>query len=218
MQLAAVFRAAFGHYYRVHGICVGGAKEIPKVFFRRMPLSPSLDIFGLDRQVGLARRPLWNKQARLADHIAATMMMARNSDERLHVKMPLVRFYQLIWSTDAEMQLLAVTRDLLRDEAMRIKDNLDTDGRKRRALTPKETTTTASQFSRKRPRDGPCIFGHENTSGRDNRRRPRWNAVPRPSPWLDIEVGSTLCQACYEHMLRSRASGVYTRPNGRPPE
>ena len=58
LQAASVMRSAFYHFYRIHGLQVNGKLQHHLEFFRRMPIPPALDNFGLPRQSGLARRPL----------------------------------------------------------------------------------------------------------------------------------------------------------------
>ena len=74
--------------------------------------------------------------------------------------------------------------------------------------------------SKSRPRHGPCIFGCNATSLRDNRYRPRWNCS-NPC-WDDIPHGSTMCQKCYVKRTKAdktKGDESENKPRrGRPPK
>ena len=125
------------------------------------------------------------------------LVKAKGDPLILHAPIPNRRNYKYLCIINKEEQLLASSADLI---------GLAIDGRKR--LLNTTIAQPPQAHSRRRPQVGPCIFGHAQTSARDNRRRPRWNAVPSPSPWEGIRLGKAICQRCYEFMLRHSGTAV----------
>ena len=123
------------------------------------------------------------------------------------------RAYRATWIPDCATQALAREQEAYESSRALIKlaqqDRLDINLNKRKP-TQGQVEVPQQQHSKKRPRNGPCAWGHQHTSGVDNRRRPRWSTNPRPSPWTHIPSGATLCQKCYQLAIRHRRQGTTT--------
>ena len=170
-------------------------------YFRKMNIVASLDVFGLVRQSGLARRPIWKTLREMQKYIAAVSIFAKSRKEELHHRMPKIAQCTILWRPNTEVQCLAASSDLIEQRIQEAKvrktDVLNTVSDKCKTLIDLQHGNT-DQHSRRRPKVGPCCFGHLSTSGRDNKRKVRWNAVPRPSPWPNIAAGSSICQKMLE--------------------
>ena len=65
----------------------------------------------------------------------------------------------------------------------------------------------ASTSAKRKARQGPCIFGCLQSSGK-SRGKEQWFSVPAPSPWPGVDPGATLCRKCHNWARTAKRARV----------
>ena len=218
-----IFRRLWQSVLKHCGLIHNRSEVSPKVFFSYRDAVPSLDSFGISRQSGFMRAPLWNFLPGLANNIAGALVKLAREPSIMSSLLPPTYIIKPIWCATSVNALLALSFDLIQARSAEtgmlakgavskrafIRDNLESNRCRKPHVIPR--VSVSSKLSGKRLRTGPCFFGHSTTSGKDRMRNERWNVCPAISPWPSlVSPGDTLCQRCYQLHLRCKARGIPT--------
>ena len=168
-------------------------------------------MLGALRAHGIRRRMIIQKHPDLPIQVAAIFVSAnqRATDPKntgVDVRIP--RLQQGVWRPDPLEQVALMCEDFAKRNKGLTKD--------KPTLRPTPPPPTQAHTSRRRPKQGPCHYGHPTTSLIDRTGTPRWNTAPTRAPlWPHVPPGATLCQKCYEHFRNASIKGTTpTIPTG----
>ena len=191
-------RAAFDHFHRAATLTYKHHTISLKDLFQPTPHAASHILLGGLRTHGIRRRACFPQFPDLPSNVAAILVANIQIAAQPHqfgMGTAVPRLLRSQWEPDTLVHYNLQCDDLLK---------IQKDALKRNAAPPLRQHV----HSHRRPRLGPCHFGHPTTSGVDATGKPRWNAAPSVPPlWPDMPPGATLCQRCFEHYRSASIRG-----------
>ena len=151
-----------------------------KAVMKQLRMAGAAAECGICGQSGLNRRPITDDFLMLAVNVAALIQYASEHDEKLSARIPMMGISAIKWQPTGLQQIIQQVRqtgkEKIKTDVMQYKGPIRT---------------------KKKAREGPCIFGCLGKVSPSQNGALQWYAVPNPSPWPGIQPGEVLCKKCY---------------------